>query len=132
MYPEATWFRNGGPGDKQEGFDVLSTDPTKPKVQCKRVAKFGPAHVKRAIEDAPSRVRHERPVIALSKIASAGARKKTAEFPNWELWDAEDLEARVLELPLDARVRVVDTFFPGWRKAFLGVSDPSLWLSPEE
>jgi uncharacterized protein (DUF924 family) len=52
--------------------------------------------------------------------------------PGWTLWDAEDISRIIRGLPLDRSVRIVDTFFPGWRDPFLGVAEPGPWLRVDE
>lgn len=38
----------------------------------------------------------------------------------------------IRSLPPDEAVRVVDTYFPGWRESFLGVREPAPWLRTDD
>jgi hypothetical protein len=51
---------------------------------------------------------------------------------NWSLWDEDDLSRKVRRLSREAAIRLVDTFFPGYRERFLGERAPGPWLSASE
>lgn len=128
LYPEAHVSRFGGQGHTQYGFDVVGqVDATfTVGIQCKRHKQFGKTDVRHAVDEATLEVGAA--VIALTRIATPGSRREMAEHPGWALWDIEDISRKVRSLPTDAAVRLVDTFFPGWREQFLGVREPGPWL----
>lgn len=133
MYSSGHASRFGGRGHKQYGIDILVTsDGTNLATgQCKRHKEFGPAAVRAAIAEVS--VNAEKHVLFLSRItATPGARREAAERKSWELWDGEDISRFIRGLPQDKAVRIVDTYFPGHREAFLGVASPGPWLLPEE
>ena len=54
-----------------------------------------------------------------------GARQEIAKHPGWRLWDRIDISREVRGLPDKvAAIRLVDSYFPGYREAFLGVGSP--------
>ena len=132
MYPGGHVSRFGGQGHTQYGFDVVVQDGARFPVgfQCKRRRKFGPEEVRAAVGAASLEV--DRPFIVLTRVASPDCRVEVAKHPGWTLWDVEDLSREVRVLPLDDAVRIVDTYFPGWREALLGVAEPGPWLQPDE
>jgi transcriptional regulator with XRE-family HTH domain len=124
----------GGQGHRQYGVDVIVKHPdgSVTGVQCKRERQFGPADVKNAVGAAVNSAKAY--FLFLTRpAASPEARKEIEKHGNWTLWDAEDI-SRVIrsQLPRDAAVRLVDTYFPGWREPFLGVREPGPWLTTEE
>ena len=71
-------------------------------------------------------------IIFLSRKASPGARQEIAKYPGWQLWDRIDISRKVRDLPDKiAAIRLVDSYFPGYREAFLGIWKPSPWESTE-
>jgi transcriptional regulator with XRE-family HTH domain len=134
LYPSSQVHRYGGQGHTQAGIDVIVTyaDGMSTAIQCKREQAFGPAKVKKAVAALTADV--DRCFIFLTRIASPQARQEIAKHqPKWALWDIYDLSREVRSLQdRDAAVRIVDTYFPGWREPFLGVSSPGPWLTAEE
>lgn len=130
--PDLHWSRFGGQGHKQFGFDVVGYDGTTldTGIQCKRHQQFGPGNVKAAV--AAQAVTARRCIIALSRPASSPARLELAKHAGWEFWDSEDLSRMVRQLPKDKALRIVDTYFPRLRSDFLGIPEPSPWLTSEE
>lgn len=124
-------YRYGPSGYKQDGIDLcaqkfgLNLD-----YQCKRHKQFGPAAVNSAVKKTTLKAKHH--YLLLSRTATTLARKAIQKHRNWTLWDKEDISAKVRTLPLDDAIRLVDTYFPGKRKSFLGVDEPSPWLTTEE
>lgn len=135
LWPGATAHRYGSSGHEQGGADVLVVDVEGrlvAAIQCKRVQKFGPADVRRAVERMT--LEADEYVLVLSRaVASPGARDALSEHARWRLWDGEDL-ARLLRdrLPQERQVRLVDRYFPGMRERLLGVAEPSPWERAEE
>ena len=132
LYPAAQVSRFGGQGHTQYGFDVVAQDGahTVAAFQCKRRKQFGPEDVRTAVRAA--KVVVDAAFIVLTRVASPNSRIEIAEHPGWSLWDVEDLSREVRALPLEDAVRIVDTYFPGWREALLGVAEPGPWLQPDE
>lgn len=133
MYPNGHATRYGGRGHKQYGIDILVTHngANLATGQCKRHREFGPAAVAKAIDEAT--VTAPKNYLFLSRLtATPAARTEAGKHPNWELWDGEDISRYVRSLPRERAVRIVDTYFPGHREAFLGVRSPGPWLLPEE
>ncbi|PVG81202.1 hypothetical protein DDE18_18795 [Nocardioides gansuensis] len=136
LVPRAHVTRFGGPGDTQDGIDVLATDSKTGEVlataQCKRHATFGKAAVKKAV-DAVKIDAAQHHLFLSRETASPGARTEMSNHPGWTLWDGESISQYIQhQMPLDAAVRLVDSFFPGHREAFLGVRSPGPWLLPED
>lgn len=132
MFPDAQVSRFGGQGHTQYGFDVVaqSGEHFPAGFQCKRRRQFGPEDVRAAVGAATLDV--ERAFIVLTRVASPDCRVEMAKHSGWTLWDVEDLSREVRGLSLDEAVRIVDTYFPGWREALLGVAEPGPWLQPDE
>jgi len=124
--------RYGGAGHKQEGVDIVAQKGNvyHKAYQCKRHTQFGPADVMKAVKE--TTLSAEGYCILLTRVATPGARNEIKNHARWELWDVEDISREVRSLPLDAAVRIVDTYFPGWREPFLGVPEPSAWQTTNE
>jgi transcriptional regulator with XRE-family HTH domain len=122
----------GSRGDKQFGIDVEVRHQEGPPtgIQCKRTEEFGPADVREAVKALTLDVREC--IIFLSRRASPGARQEITKHPGWQLWDRIDLSRKVRSLPDEvAAIRLVDSYFPGYREAFLGIRKPSPWETTE-
>lgn len=134
LHTEGHASRFGGPGEKQHGIDVLvagSDGHNLATGQCKRHLQFGAVAVRGAVHAAT--IEADRHYLFLSRnTASPGARQEIGKYPDWELWDGEDISRYTRSLPLDRAVRIVDTYFPGHREAFLGVRRTGPWLLPED
>lgn len=128
-YPQRTATLNGASGQKQFGVDVfVDGEGERIGVQCKRHQTFGAKDVEKAIREVMPVADITRGVIALSRpTASPGARIAARAHPNWELWDGDDISARVKRLPKDSALALVDAYFAGWREPFLGIPGPSPW-----
>ena len=122
----------GSRGHKQDGIDIEVSHPGGPPtgIQCKRVREFGPEDVRDAVKALTMQVREC--IIYLSRVASPGARKEIAEHDGWQLLDGVDIARAVRGLPDLAKIRLVDTYFPGHRDAFLGIPRPSPWETAED
>ena len=134
LHPGRAVSRNGSTGHKQYGVDVIvDGDAERIGVQCKRHRTFGPRDVENALAEVTPEARVTRGVIALSRpTATPATRLAITARGNWELWDGEDLSARVRDLPKHAQLALVDSYFPGLRESFLGVREPSPWLEVSE
>src|SRR5262249_31160631 len=50
----------------------------------------------------------------------------------WELWDSDDIAKKIRGLTLQKAKRIIDVYFPAYRKDFLGIDQLSALESPEE
>jgi transcriptional regulator with XRE-family HTH domain len=132
LYPAAHVQRAGSSGHKQDGLDITVVWPTRRhSFQCKRVERFGPAEVLRAVaaHSAPADKKH----LVLSRIASPQAVEALRSFSDWEVWDKEKLTALIrLKLSEDDQNRLVDIFFRGQRLALLGRAEVGPWMTLDE
>jgi Helix-turn-helix len=124
----------GSRGHKQYGIDIEICHPegAPTGIQCKRAEEFGPADVQAAVAALTMDVREC--IIFLSrKAASPGARKEIAKHhPKWQLMDALDISRKIRYLAdQTAAIRLVETYFPGYRKEFLGIEKPTPWEEVE-
>lgn len=133
LYPQGHTSGYGGRGHKQHGIDILvAADGTNLATgQCKRHRQFGPAAVREAINEVT--ISAPKNYLFLSRpTASPQARQEANKYAGWELWDGNDISRYIRDLPRERAVRIVDTYFPGHRESFLGVTAPGPWLFPEE
>ncbi|MDQ3728773.1 MAG: helix-turn-helix domain-containing protein [Actinomycetota bacterium] len=132
LYPDTHVSRFGAQGHTQYGFDVIAQNGGRLRAgfQCKRRRQFGREDVREAVRAATIDV--DDAFIVLTRVASPDCRIEMASHAGWTLWDIEDLSREVRGLPLDDAVRIVDTYFPGWREPLLGVAEPGPWLQPDE
>lgn len=71
-------------------------------------------------------------IIYLTRTASP-ARQAVAAHPGWQLWDQADISRAVRYLrDKEAAVRLVDTYFPNYREAFLGITKAGPWETTDE
>lgn len=132
LHPRATITRLGGQGDTQYGIDIEAVFPDQRRhgYQCKRHQTFGPDKVRSVIKKLKIGV--EQAVILLSRPATAAARLALGKSRKWSLWDSGDISRMIRhELSKDQASILVDTYFPGLRGGFLGISDPSPFLTRE-
>src|SRR6266508_3534037 len=133
LHPDADVHRYGGQGHTQGGIDVEVVRGTGKSIgiQCKRERAFGPAKVAKAVGALTIDV--DECYIYLAGKASPQARAEIRKHRGWKLWDGEDLSRVVRTLPdSDVALRIVDTYFPGWREPFLGVRAAGPWLTADE
>lgn len=128
MYPEATVRLQGATGHTQDGADVFASfdDGRIWAFQCKRVERFGPSDVEKAI--ASLHIDADRAFLVLSRTASPQTAEAVRCHPRWSLWDKQDLNRQIRTLPIEAQDRLVDLYFPGQRMALLGRSEPGPWV----
>ncbi len=136
LRPLAEVHRFGDQGDRQDGIDLYAQEPdgTITTYQCKRYGPrtgFGPAKVSAAMAANTTTANHH--YLLLTRVATPGARKVVMGNAHWSLWDLENI-AEVIRtvLDLDARVQLVDRFFPNHREDFLGLPEQGPWLTAEE
>lgn len=123
--------RYGSRGHKQYGIDLLAKNKkAKLDYQCKRHATFGPKDVKDAVDATTAVADHHH--ILLSRVATTDARNEMDTYDDWTMLDLDDISGMIRDLPDDVALDLVDTYFPGWRKYFLGKDDPSPWLKSDE
>jgi hypothetical protein len=134
FYPTASKSRRlGHSGHKQHGFDVVVEQEDGRVLaagQCKRVARFGPAEIHKAV--AAAVMPAEESFLFLSNVASPAAHGAMRQHQGWQLWDRKRLSEAVHDLPPGAAVRIVDRYFPGLRYDFLRVMLPGPWLEPTD
>ncbi|HEY1613985.1 MAG TPA: helix-turn-helix domain-containing protein [Rhizomicrobium sp.] len=123
----------GKTGQDQDGTDILCilADGRRLSYQCKRVTRFGPADVRAAVAAHTAPADHK--YLVLSRPASPQTAEELRAFPDWTLWDKDDI-ARLVRQDLSATQRrvLVDKYFPGQRYALLGEPNPGPWQTPEE
>jgi hypothetical protein len=125
--------RFGGPGDFQSGIDIEAVFPGGQRFvyQCRRHKTFGPQKVRSTVK--ALEMKADRAYILLSRPATAAARTAIKPYRTWQLLDSEDISRVVrFELRPDKRYTLVDTYFPGLRQSFLGIAEPSPFLSAEQ
>jgi transcriptional regulator with XRE-family HTH domain len=130
IYPERGATRNGSSGYKQFGVDVfVEGGGERIGVQCKRHKTFGKSEVDIAIAAVSAEAQITRGIIALSRpTATPATRLAVTAHAGWALWDGEDLSMKVRALSNASRLKIVESYFPGLREAFLGERAPSPWL----
>ena len=132
LYPEAAVHRAGGPGHDQDGIDVEArfADGTVITFQCKRVQEFGPQKVHTAV--AKDKVPATKKFLLISRIASPQARDAINKHANWDIWDKDDISAKIRRLPKVDQLRLVDSFFKGKRFELLGETEAGPWETTKE
>jgi transcriptional regulator with XRE-family HTH domain len=123
----------GTQGDKQGGIDIKVTLPRTEihTFQCKHERKFGPAAIEEAVKE--QTIQADKKYLLLSCTASSKARDKIATYPDWDIWDIEDISRKIRqELPKEEQIKLVDTFFPGQHLALLGSDDAGPWQTAEK
>lgn len=125
--------RYGVQGDPQQGIDLVAStmDGRRWAFQCKRERRFGPRQLKEAI--AAASYSADRYLLLLASRATAALRSAAGQYPEWEIWDSEDIARQVRSLPAEsARVLVETHFGSEWRRQFLGIGGPAQFISAEE
>lgn len=132
LYPGAAVHQAGARGHKQDGTDVLVTleDGAIYSFQCKRTEEFGPQKVHAAV--ATHTVKADKKFLVLSRVASPQAREAIASHKGWDIWDRDDLSAKVRSLPKQEQIALVDIFFAGRRFELLGVAEESVWETTKD
>jgi DNA-binding XRE family transcriptional regulator len=123
---EADVNQFGVEGNKQYGIDIEVRFRNNRYVgyQCKREKTFGKAKVQRAMK--ALKVRCDQAVILLSRRATTDARQALPKRSRkWKIWDSEDICRELRALPLLAQRRIIDVYFPAYRKDFLGLVQTS-------
>ncbi|HEX7638568.1 MAG TPA: helix-turn-helix domain-containing protein [Burkholderiaceae bacterium] len=124
----------GKTGHAQAGADITVTfaDRTEFIFQCKRHQQFGPADVLKAVR--ALKEPGVKQVLLLSRVASPATRAEIRKHTEagWELWDQEDLSSKLRSLLGERRRQLVDTYFPGQRRALLGEPERGPWQSLPE
>ena len=130
LYRKAGVNLAGSQGHAQDGIDgqINHPDGQRWTFQCKRRRQFGPADIQKAVQLVVEEA--DKNLLLLSRVASPGARKEIRKHTGWELWDVEDMSRKIRQdIDPDEAVRLVETYFPGWSKDFLGVPEPGPWLT---
>lgn len=132
QHPQATVRQQGSTGHTQDGADVIAAfeDGRVWSFQCKRVERFGPADVEKAV--AYHTLDVDRAYLVLSRTASPQTADAVRRHARWILWDKQDINRQVRMLPIEAQERLVDIYFPGQRMALLGRSEPGPWVVTDQ
>jgi transcriptional regulator with XRE-family HTH domain len=132
LYPDAEVHRAGGAGHRQNGIDIEARFPDTSvyTFQCKRVQEFGPQKVHAVV--GKQTVAAAKKFLLISRIASPQAREAIRQHPGWDLWDKEDISAKLRRLPKVDQLHIVDTFFKGKRFELLGEGDAGPWETARE
>lgn len=132
LYRDASVHQMGGRGHTQDGTDIIVTlpDGTIYSFQCKRAEEFGPQKVHTAI--AMHTVKADKKFLVLSRVASPQAREAISSHKDWDLWDRDDLSAKIRGLPKIDQISLVDIFFAGRRFELLGVTEEGVWETTKD
>ncbi len=132
QYPGAAVHRAGGTGHEQDGIDIQARfdDGTVFTFQCKRVQEFGPQKVHTAV--ATDTVSASKKFLLVSRVVSPQARDAIHKHAKWDIWDKDDISAKIRRLPKVDQLRLVDTFFKGRRFELLGENEAGPWETTEE
>jgi len=132
LFPDAAIHQYGGEGQDQKGIDLemLWADGNKWTLQVKREKQFGPANIRKIIEE--HKIASKKKIILLARIASPKARDALHNHPDWQLWDRQDLSAKFRLIDPWDQHRLIDTYFPGQHYTLTGKLRSTTWLSPDE
>ncbi len=122
----------GKQGDAQDGIDLFAdmNNGEHCGFQCKKEKRFTEADMQQAIK--VTTYKADKFVIFLSIEATAAVRKVVRKRKKWDVWDVRDISREVRRLPLEDARQLLDAHFgPAWRKAFLGVTAASTFLTAE-
>lgn len=127
LYPKAEVHRAGSAGHAQSGTDiqVKMEDGKIHSFQCKRTEEFGPQKVHEAV--AKHSVKAQKKYLLLSRTASPQAREAISEHQGWDIWDKDDLSAKIRSLSKYDQIALVDIFFAGRRFELLGETEEGVW-----
>ena len=123
----------GGPGSPQRGIDIIADldNGEKWAFQCKQRQRFTKADASRAIQRTSYGA--DRFILMLSRQATSGVRDACDSYPDWDVWDVDDISRKVREMEMHSSARLVEAHFgPSWRKAFLGLHGLSSFVTPTE
>jgi transcriptional regulator with XRE-family HTH domain len=132
LYPDAEVHRAGESGHRQGGIDIearLACGDVY-TFQCKRVQEFGPQKVHTAV--AQDKVPAAKKFLLLSRVASPQSRVAIREHASWDIWDRDDLSAKIRTLPKIEQRRLVDIYFNRRRFDLLGEIEDGPWETTSE
>lgn len=132
LYPAAKVHRAGKSGHSQDGTDIIAESESGAVLsfQCKRVEEFGPQKVHAAV--ALHTINAAQKFLVLSRVASPQARQAIREHRRWDIWDKDDLSAKIRSLSKIDQRALVDIFFAGQRFALLGEAEEGVWETTKE
>ncbi|MDE0197367.1 MAG: hypothetical protein OXK78_04175 [Caldilineaceae bacterium] len=125
--------RYGGQGSPQKGIDIIAylDNGEKWAFQCKQKQTFSKADATKAIQATSHEA--DRFILTLSRQATSRVRDACDSYPDWDVWDIDDISRKVREMEMHSSARLVETHFgPSWRKAFLGLHGLSPFATPLE
>jgi transcriptional regulator with XRE-family HTH domain len=132
LHPDANIHRAGQSGHRQDGIDI-EADLANGEIhtfQCKRVQEFGPQKVHTAV--AQDKVPATKKFLLVSRVASPQTRAAIRKHPTWDIWDRDDLSAKIRTLPRIEQRRLVDIYFNRRRFELLGETEATAWETTKE
>ena len=123
--------RYGGQGSPQKGIDIIAylDNGEKWALQCKQKQTFSKADATRAIQETSYEA--DRFILTLSRQATSSVRDTCDSYPDWDVWDVDDISRKVREMEMHSAAKLVEAHFgPWWRKAFLGLHGLSSFVTP--
>jgi hypothetical protein len=132
LFPDAAIHQYGGEGDDQKGIDLEMrwADGNKWTLQAKKNKEFGPAKIRKAIEE--HEIDSQKKILLLSRIATAKARDEVNNHPDWDLWDQRDLSQKFRCLDPWDQHHLIDIYFPGQHYELTGKLPSATWLSKDD
>ena len=125
--------RYGRRGSLQRGIDIFADldNGERWAFQCRQWEKVTKADATRAIQETTYVA--DRFILTLGCQATSGVRDACNGHPNWDVWDSGDISRKVREMELHSAARLVEAHFgPEWRKAFLGLTGLTPFVTPTE
>ena len=125
--------RYGRRGSLQRGIDIFADldNGERWAFQCRQWEKVTKADATRAIQETTYVA--DRFILTLGCQATSGVRDACNGHPNWDVWDSGDISRKVREMELHSAARLVEAHFgPAWRKAFLGLTGLTPFVTPTE
>lgn len=119
LFPKNNIAIYGKAGNKQKGIDLLVQDSKTISyvVQCKQYSSYSITNFKAAKK--ALKVKAKKNILFLACEADVKLRDEVLRDPTWEVWDCNDLTAKIMRLDSDKRFQLVKTYFGSeWAKAF--------------
>jgi hypothetical protein len=132
LFPDTAIHQYGGEGQDQKGIDLEMrwADGNIWTFQVKRESQFGPAKIRKVIEE--HELISQKKILLLSRIATAKARDALRNHADWELWDRQGLSVKFRSLDPWDQHRLIDIYFPGQHCALTGKLRSTTWLSKDD
>jgi hypothetical protein len=132
LFPDTAIHQYGGEGQDQKGIDLEMrwADGNIWTFQVKRESQFGPAKIRKVIEE--HEIISQKKILLLTRIATAKARDALRNHADWELWDRQGLSVKFRSLDPWDQHRLIDIYFPGQHFALTGKLRSTTWLSKDD